>query len=128
MKPLLLDSHVLLWWLGNDSRLGPRTRARVRDPLTRVIVSAATAWELSIERARGRLRAPTVDSALLDRLGFEALPISLAHAERAVALPPLHRDPFDRMLVAQAQSERLVLLSVDADVHAYDVDVADASE
>ena len=128
MKPLLLDTHVLLWWLGNDARLGPRSRARVREPLTRVFVSAATAWEVSVKRALGKLRAPPVDAALLERLGFEALPVELEHAERAGTLPPLHRDLFDRMLVAQAQTERLVLLSVDADVHAYDVDAADASE
>ena len=100
----------------------------MKDPLARVFVSAATAWEVSIERALGKLRAPAVDAALLERLGFEALPVELGHAERAGALPPVHLDPFDRMLVARAQAERLVLLSVDASVRACDVDAADASE
>ena len=127
MKSTLLDTHALLWWLSDDARLGARSRARIAEPNVRVLVSAASGWEISIKRALGKLEAPGGIGDMLGELGFEPLGIDFAHAEAAGALPPPHRDPFDRMLVAQARVERLVLLTADDKVMAYDVDTADAS-
>jgi len=122
---LLLDTHVLLWWLGDSPRLGPASRTRMADPRARVFVSAATGWEISIKRALGELKAPADLDALLDRAGFERLAITFHHGEAAGDLPPLHRDPFDRMLVAQARLERLALVTADEAIRAYDVETVD---
>jgi len=122
---LLLDTHVLLWWLDDSSRLGPTGRARIADPRARVFVSAATGCEISIKRALGKLRAPADLDAVLDRAGLERLAITFRHGEAAGDLPPLHRDPFDRMLVAQARLERLALVTADEAIRAYDVETID---
>ncbi len=119
---LLLDTHALLWWLA-AAPMTAESRARIADPDALVAVSSASIWEISIKRAAGRLR---FQGAMTDHLAagaFEPLPISLEHAERAGGLPPHHRDPFDRMLVAQAQAEQLTLVSRDAAFDGYDVDV-----
>ena len=124
---LLLDTHALLWWLEDSPRLGPDSRARIADTRSRVFVSAASGWEISIKRAAGKLDAPHDIDGVLDSLGFERLAMTFRHGERADSLPPLHRDPFDRMLVAQAREERLILVSADARVREYDVESMDAS-
>lgn len=119
---LLLDTHALLWWLA-DARIEPGVRARIIDPATLVAVSAASVWEITIKHAADKLQ---FDGSILDHVqgsGFEPLPISLEHAERAGRLPPHHRDPFDRMLIAQAQAEGLVLVARDSAFDAYDVEV-----
>jgi PIN domain nuclease of toxin-antitoxin system len=119
---LLLDSHVLLWWLA-DEPIGAEAAGRIGDPSTLVAVSAATAWEITIKAALGKLR---FEGSIVDSIssgGFEPLPISLRHAERAGGLPLLHRDPFDRMLIAQAQAEGLTLVTRDPVFDAYEVDV-----
>ena len=121
MKRLLLDTHVLLWWLGDDPRLGAGCRALMADPRNTVYVSAATVWEVGIKRALDKLDAPEGLADVVNEEGFEALLIGLAHGEYAAALPPLHRDPFDRMLVAQAQLEGLQLVSADTQLAAYGV-------
>ncbi len=114
---LLLDTHVLLWWFADDRRLSRRARRALQLSAVEVFVSAVSAWEMAIKTQAGKLEA----GELLDRLpadlaeaGFAVLPISLEHAIRAGSLPGHHRDPFDRMLVAQAQIENLPLLSNDA--------------
>ncbi len=118
---LLLDTHVLLWWLADDPRLTRAARDLVADPAHRLMVSAASAWEIAIKSARGKLRiASGWDRALLEQ-GFEELPIRFAHAREAGALPHLHRDPFDRMLVAQARVEGLCLVTFDPAVRSYPV-------
>lgn len=122
---LLLDSHVALWWLADAAELGPRTRATVSEA-DRVYFSAVTPWELGIKRALGKLDLP---DGLIDALvtsGFEPLAISAAHGEAAAALPAHHRDPFDRMLVAQAQMETLVIVSADGSLDDYDIERLDA--
>lgn len=122
MADLLLDTHVFLWWRADDRRLKPGARKAIAEaPL--VYVSAASAWEASIKAALGRLAlpAPFLEGVLAS--GFKELPITIAHAEAAGALPPLHTDPFDRMLVAQARLERLVLVTHDPAIQAYDVKV-----
>lgn len=121
MRRLLLDAHVLLWWLSDDAALGEQARALIADTRNEVLVSAATLWELSIKRAKGLLEAPEDLEALVADEGFSALPINLFHARQAGALPELHRDPFDRMLVAQARAEGLELITADAMIPQYGV-------
>lgn len=119
---LLLDTHALLWWLA-DQPLDPQARARIEDPGALVAVSAASIWEIAIKRQIGRIRFEGPLSDHLQRNAFEPLAISVAHAERAGGLPPHHRDPFDRMLVAQAQAEDLTLVTRDDSFGAYEVKV-----
>jgi PIN domain nuclease of toxin-antitoxin system len=118
---LLLDTHVLLWWLSDNRRLGATARAAVGDPDNDVYVSAATVWECALKRALGKLTVPDDLSGEIQRSGFDALPIGSRHAEAAGALPRHHDDPFDRMLVAQAMEEGLTLTSADPRFGAYDV-------
>lgn len=119
----LLDSHVLLWWLEDDPRIGPSVRKCLADPVNRVFVSAASVWEIGIKKALGKLSVPGSVLDLLHDEGFEELSISARHAEAAASLPPLHRDPFDRMLVAQSHLEGLMLVTHDTAMQAYAVDV-----
>jgi PIN domain nuclease of toxin-antitoxin system len=113
----LLDSHALVWWWFDPDRLSTAVRELLTNPAMPVLVSAATVWELSLKHHQGKL--PELSGAiadlpgLLQADGFEALPISLAHGLRAGAYSQPHRDPFDRMLAAQAELDRLVLLSAD---------------
>jgi PIN domain nuclease of toxin-antitoxin system len=116
---LLVDTHVFLWWRGDDPQLGEEERQAIRDGQNDVFLSAASIWEIAIKHSLGRLRIPEPASAAAVRLGFEPLPISFAHAEATALLPPLHRDPFDRMLVAQARSEGLMLVTSDPLIRAY---------
>jgi len=113
----LLDSHALLWWWFDPDRLSTAVRELLGDPATPVLVSAASVWELSLKHHQGKL--PELSGAiadlpgLLQADGFEGLPISLAHGLRAGGYGQPHRDPFDRMLAAQAELDRLVLLTAD---------------
>ena len=116
---LLIDTHVFLWWRGDDPRLGEEERQAIRDGQNDVLLSAASIWEIAIKRSLGRLQVPEAASAAAARLGFEPLPIAFAHAEATALLPPLHRDPFDRLLVAQARTEGLTLVTSDPLIRAY---------
>lgn len=120
---ILLDTHILLWWLADDQRLPSQAAAAIADLDTEVVVSAASAWEISIKRAVGRLDAP---DELLDAVAandFGTLAITAAHAVAAGRLPPHHADPFDRMLIAQAQIEGFTLVSADRRFSDYDVEL-----
>lgn len=120
---VLLDTHILLWWLSDDPSLPPLAEDAIANPDVEVWVSAVTAWEIAIKRAAGRLEAP---DDLLDALAandFDSLPITASHALAAGALPDHHADPFDRMLIAQARAEGLTLISVDGRFPDYDVDL-----
>jgi len=120
---ILLDTPILLWWLADDQRLPAQAAATIEDPDTEVVVSAASAWEISIKQAVGRLEAP---DDLLDAMAandFGTLAITAAHALAAGCLPPHHADPFDRMLIAQAQMEGFTLVSVDGRFSDYDVEL-----
>jgi PIN domain nuclease of toxin-antitoxin system len=127
---VLLDTHVWLWMWGEPERLRNEARTVVENPATELNVSAVSAWEIATKHAAGRLRLPaSAEEWLMDprhRRDVTELPITFAHAVRAGALPPHHRDPFDRMLVAQAQVEGLVLLSADAKLAAYEVEALQA--
>jgi PIN domain nuclease of toxin-antitoxin system len=120
---VLLDTHVLLWWLAAEPVLPKSARDVIADPDTVVVVSAATAWEIAIKRAKGRLEAPDDLGGALRDNAFENLPITVEHALAAGALPWHHADPFDRMLIAQAQLESLTLVTADPHFSAYSVDV-----
>lgn len=127
MRRLLLDTHAFLWWLGDDPSLGERARQAMADPRNRVFVSAATGWEIAIKRALGKLRMEDEDlEGLVEEEGFTHLPITFFHGTQAGALPHHHRDPFDRMLVAQAQAEGLTILTADANIPRYGVQVLSA--
>lgn len=122
---LLLDTNAFLWWVGDDARLGPAARALIADPDNEVYVSSATAWEISIKHAKGKL--PYVDvPAVVETSEFEPLAIEIEHGVTAGELPPYHRDPFDRVLIAQARHESLVVVTEDAAFGHYDVDTLPA--
>lgn len=112
---LLLDTHVLLWWLAGDRSLRPKARAAILETSNEVYVSAASAWEVSTKVRIGRLPgAEFLAAEFRDQLlqqGFLGLDITVEHGQRAGSLAGDHRDPFDRMLIAQAQAEDLVLIS-----------------
>jgi PIN domain nuclease of toxin-antitoxin system len=112
---LLLDTHVLLWWLSDDRKLGEEhTRAIIANPDNDVIVSSASAWEISIRAGLGRLEMELDDlEDTILKNGFRPLMIGLRHAITAGRLPHIHRDPVDRMLVAQASVEELRIVSHD---------------
>ncbi len=120
---LLLDTHVLLWWLSNNPALGTEARTAIADPDASVFVSAATAWEIAIKQAAGRLNAPGDIEYRLESNRFQQLPITIPHAVAAGALPRHHNDPFDRMLVAQAVAEQMTLLTSDGRMALYEVQV-----
>ncbi len=124
---LLLDTHVVLWALVQPDLLRDDVRVLITDPAHAVHVSAATVWEIEIKRAVGKLSAPDGFAAECADRGFDGLPIDLVHAERAGRLPPHHSDPFDRMLIAQAIEDDLVLVSDDRAFDAYDVRAIAAS-
>lgn len=120
----MLDTHILIWALAEPGRLRPRMRRAVASPSNQVWISAATAWEIAIKHAAGRLTFPVADfDDMLQRTGFEPLAIQPMHAIVAGGLPRLHDDPFDRMLIAQALTERMTLVTMDDRIRAYDVPV-----
>jgi len=121
VRRLLLDTHVLMWWLVDDPRLGPGARELIGDERNETYVSAASGWEISIKRALGKLDAPEDLDFIMDAEGFAKLPITFFHGERAGSLPALHRDPFDRMLIAQAQAEGLDIVTADERIASYAV-------
>lgn len=120
MNRLLLDTCVFLWWQVDDPRLAADPRRLIREA-DEVYVSVATAWEIAIKVGLGKVTVPEPVSAALPKSSFIELPIRIPHAEAAGALPLHHRDPFDRLLVAQAQAEHLVLVTADAKLRPYDV-------
>ena len=124
---LLLDTHAFLWWITDDPQLSSKARELISDSHNTIYWSAASSWEVSIKYALGRLPLPeTPEQFLPVELGnnrIESLSVIDAHAFQAGYLPRHHRDPFDRMLVAQAQVESLVILSNDRKLVHYDVDI-----
>lgn len=121
----LLDTHALLWSFNGDPALSSRARRVIEDGSNEIMVSAASAWEIATKVRLGKL--PTGEELIsnleqfLTQLGFDGLPVSLAHAARAGMLRGEHRDPFDRMLISQAQSENLPIISNDRIFDAYHV-------
>ena len=125
---VLLDTHTFLWWNSSQgSRLSIRAREVLEDSATDGLFSVVSAYEIAMKAARGSLELPAEPSRYVpDRLarhGFEALAIELRHVLRAGALPFIHRDPFDRLLVAQAQLEDIAIVTADPAIAQYDVEV-----
>jgi PIN domain nuclease of toxin-antitoxin system len=120
---ILLDTHMLIWWLDDDDALPDATRAAIADPAADVAVSSISIAEISIKSTLGKLRAPWIPDALLAENGISVLPFTTDHARRLLELPLHHRDPFDRMLIAQAIHEDMALATVDARAAAYGVRV-----
>lgn len=118
---LLLDTHVLIWW-DEGQRLSPAARRAIREA-PEVFVSAASAWEVAMKIALGRLRPTRTVEEAAGESGFMELPVTFRHAARTAALPFHHRDPFDRLLVAQAEVEGLTLVTRDTAFEPYGIEV-----
>lgn len=118
---LLLDTHIALWWLNDPHKLTDQSLAAFADEPNELLLSAASVWEAAIKEALGGLRIPTPFLEAAESTGLIEVPIRARHAVKAASLPPFHRDPFDRMLVAQALLEGLVLVTRDPLVRQYDV-------
>ncbi|MEP0807488.1 MAG: type II toxin-antitoxin system VapC family toxin [Chloroflexota bacterium] len=123
----LLDTYAFLWWNMDDVQLSSLAREIISDGANEIFLSAATAWEIAIKTARGRLELPEDPtryvSSRMNLHGFQALPVQIYHAVQVYKLPMHHADPFDRLLVAQSQIESMPLISVDVDIRKYEVDV-----
>ena len=118
---LLLDTHVLLWWLDDPASLDASARRLIADPRNPVFVSAAVAWEITIKRQLGKLEAPDDLETALEQERFQHLPITVRHALAVAELPAIHGDPFDRIQIAQARLEGLTIVTPDATIPRYNV-------
>lgn len=127
---LLLDTHVWLWMQAAPGRLSEPTRAMIEDTSNEVLLSAASAWEISIKFALGKLVLPVAPAeyvpSRMARSGTAGLPVMHRHALYVATLPPRHRDPFDRILVAQTELERAVLVTANTVFNRYDIQTLDA--
>nr|WP_042185556.1 type II toxin-antitoxin system VapC family toxin [Kibdelosporangium sp. MJ126-NF4]CEL16747.1 Death on curing protein, Doc toxin [Kibdelosporangium sp. MJ126-NF4]CTQ92024.1 Death on curing protein, Doc toxin [Kibdelosporangium sp. MJ126-NF4] len=122
---ILLDTHVLLWWLFDDPRLTPGVTNLLMSS-EGVNVSPVSAFEIATKQALGKLEAPDDLEAQVERSGFTELPVTIRHGVEAGQLPLHHKDPFDRLLIAQARCEGLTLVTADRDIAAYDVPILPA--
>ena len=123
----LLDTHTFLWWITDDTRLSPRARKLIGEGDNKLYFSAASGWEIAIKARLGRLSFPAEPGAFipgqLARNAIEVLPVTLSHALHVYGLPSHHRDPFDRLLVAQSQLEDMPLLTADPLLAEYAVEI-----
>jgi len=117
----LLDTHVFLWVLGSPEILSKEARQRIQDPKNAVFISAVSSVEISIKQALGKLKTPSGLEGEIEQRGFQELPLHYAHGVRMATLPPKHQDPFDRMLLAQALVEDLILITRDKKMRQYPV-------
>lgn len=120
---LLIDSHAFIWWSESSPALGGAARAAIADPANEVLVSTAALWELSIKAGLGKLALPDDLEIMVANQGFSVLSISFAHLRRYSGLPRLHRDPFDRMMIAQALAEGMPVASGNRAFAAYGVQI-----
>lgn len=125
MKRLLLDTEALIWWDADDPKLGSEARAAIKDA-AEVWVSAASAWEIVIKEALGKLRTSRRTGHAVAEGGFHALPVSFEHAEAVRTLPAHHTDPFDRLIIAAAQVEGCTIVTSDEKFRLYPVPLVDA--
>ena len=123
----LLDTHTFLWWNMDDAQLSSLARELIANGNNEIFLSAASAWEITIKTARGRLTLPEDPTRYVsNRLGlhgFQPLPVQIHHAVQVYKLPLHHADPFDRLLIAQSQIESMSLISVDLEIRKYEVEV-----
>ena len=123
---LLLDTHVVLWWLDDPNLLSEQTVATIKQLDNNVIVSVVSAWEIAIKKALGKLEAPENLKEMVEEAGFQWLPITYEHVWKIKDLPFHHEDPFDRLLVAQANVENLTFVTRDSQIKAYSIPLIDA--
>ena len=129
MKRLLLDTHVLLWFIDNGNKhIGPQTLKLICDRANKVFVSAASSWEIAIKKSLGKLNAPDDIDRIVEEKHFSKLAITLLHGDKAGALPVQHNDPFDRMLITQAQVEGLKLVTADEKIKQYNIAYIDPTK
>ena len=128
MRRLLLDTHVFLWWLADDPKLGSKTLQLISDPRNEIFISAVTSWEIAIKKQIGKLEAPEDIGTIVEDEGFTELMITLYHGEIAGGLPMYHKDPFDRMLIAQAKTMALQLVTNDSRMQQYGVQILNPLE
>jgi len=119
----LVDTHALLWALGEPSALSPAARDAIADPSNLIVVSSASLWECAIKASIGKLELPEDFCDSVPEAGYEVMPIRISHLNVYRTLPMHHRDPFDRMLVAQARAEAMTLISRDPEVARYDIEI-----
>ena len=122
----LLDTHTFLWWITDNPKLSPRVREIISDGRNELFLSAASGWEIAIKAKLGRIYIPGKPQSFISEQmvinAVQGLPIQMSHALQVYLLPPYHRDPFDRMLVAQAQLEGLPILTNDIQISRYSVE------
>ena len=123
---LLLDTCVLLWWLDDPDLLSKEASTAIKEPDNRIIVSVVSVWEIAIKEALGKLLSPDNLKEMIADAEFELMPIDYEHAWHVKDLPPHHKDPFDRLLVAQATVENLMLVTRDSYLEAYNVPILEA--
>lgn len=128
MKKIILDTHVFIWWLDDDPKLGPKASELIEDENNQVCVSVASVWEISIKRKAEKLNFEYDIGKIIVEQGFTLLDISAFHAELAGNLPEHHKDPFDRMIIAQAQAEGMEIMTKDRQFPAYNTRLIDATE
>ncbi len=123
---VLLDTHAFLWWITDDPRLSPRAREIIADGTNVLFLSASSGWEIAIKAKLGRLRLPDEPERFilkqLESNAIEVLPVQMSNALHVYALPDHHRDPFDRLLIAQAQLEKLPILTADPQISRYEIE------
>ncbi|MEK9200867.1 MAG: type II toxin-antitoxin system VapC family toxin [Patescibacteria group bacterium] len=115
----LLDTHILIWWSENSPKLNPKFKSAISNPKNKIQISIASLWEMGIKISIGKFRLKTDLETLSKQYDFEIIPIKLEHILTLLKIPHHHKDPFDRMLVSQAKSEKLTLLTSDPKVQAY---------
>jgi len=124
---VLIDTHVFLWWIEDNPRLSPRAREIIGNIENEVFLSAASGWEIAIKARLGRIKLPQDPARfVMEQVAinaFRTLPIQLGHALHIYTLPPIHRDPFDRILVAQSQLENMPIITADSYIARYPVEV-----
>ena len=120
---LFLDTHIVLWWLDDSPYLSDAERNAIADPGNLIVVSAVVIWEIRIKQALGKLEIPSSFYSVIKEQGFELLPVSANHAYAAGGLPMHHRDPFDRMIIAQAELEKLCVITRDKIFKKYDISI-----
>lgn len=122
----LLDTHVLLWWLDDNPALSEQAKTAISDGQNLVFISAVVVWEIRIKEALGKLKVPDNFQETLSKQPFEFLDITIEHAHAISQLPLIHRDPFDRLLIAQAKLENMTLISRDKFIKKYQILLIDA--
>ncbi len=123
---LLLDTNALFWSLVEPERLSRHATDEIEDRSNDVFISVVSAWEIGVKRAKGKLEMPAALGPMLEQKSFEVLPVTLPHALAVESLPPHHHDPFDRILVAQAQIEKLTLVTSDREMRHYPISLLPA--